>query len=69
MTKKEPILLLDDVLLELDGEKRKKFLQFLPPYRQAFYTFLPEEPFEQYRKNDTIVYHVFEGRLISENDR
>jgi DNA replication and repair protein RecF len=69
MTKKEPILLLDDVMLELDGEKRKKFLQVLPPYKQAFYTFLPEEPFEQYRKSDTIVYYVFEGKLISENDR
>jgi DNA replication and repair protein RecF len=69
MTKKEPILLLDDVLLELDGEKRKNFLRFLPPYRQAFYTFLPEEPFEQYRKNDTIVYNVFEGRLIHEVHR
>ena len=69
MTKKEPILLLDDVLLELDGEKRKKFLQFLPPYKQAFYTFLPEEPFEQYRKNDTIVYNVSDGKLIRENDK
>jgi DNA replication and repair protein RecF len=69
MTKKEPILLLDDVLLELDGEKRKKFLQFLPPCSQAFYTFLPEEQFEQYRKTDTIVYKVSEGKLICEDDR
>jgi DNA replication and repair protein RecF len=68
-TKREPILLLDDVLLELDGEKRKRFLRFLPPYKQAFYTFLPEEPFEQYRQNDTIVYSVFEGKLTHENDR
>jgi DNA replication and repair protein RecF len=69
MTKKEPILLLDDVLLELDGEKKKKFLQILPPYKQAFYTFLPEEQFEQYRKHDTILYHVLEGKLIHEDDR
>ena len=69
MTKKEPILLLDDVLLELDGEKRKRFLQFLPPYSQAFYTFLPEEPFDQYRKDGTIVYNVFEGKLTHEIDR
>jgi DNA replication and repair protein RecF len=69
MTKKEPVLLLDDVLLELDGEKRKKFLEFLPPYKQAFYTFLPEEPFEQYRKEDTLVYHVRKGNLIHEDNR
>jgi DNA replication and repair protein RecF len=69
MAKKEPILLFDDVLLELDGEKRKKFLEVLPPYKQAFYTFLPEEPFEQYRKKDTIVYYVQEGNLIHEDNR
>jgi DNA replication and repair protein RecF len=69
MTKKEPILLLDDVLLELDGKKRMKFLQELPPYKQAFYTFLPEEHFEEYRKSDTIVYYVHEGNLIHEDDR
>jgi DNA replication and repair protein RecF len=69
MSKNEPILLFDDVLLELDGEKRKKFLQVLPPYKQAFYTFLPEEPFDQYRKDDTIVYYISDGNLIHENDR
>jgi DNA replication and repair protein RecF len=69
MSKKEPILLFDDVMLELDGEKRKKFLQVLPPYKQAFYTFLPEEPFDQYRKDDTIVYRIHEGNLIHESNR
>jgi DNA replication and repair protein RecF len=69
MTKKEPILLLDDVLLELDGKKRMKFLQLLPPYKQAFYTFLPEEHFDEYRKPDTIVYYVQEGNLIHEDNR
>jgi DNA replication and repair protein RecF len=69
MTKKEPILLLDDVLLELDGEKKKNFLEFLPPYKQAFYTFLPEEPFEQYRKDNALVYYVQEGNLIHEDNR
>jgi DNA replication and repair protein RecF len=68
MSKNEPILLFDDVLLELDGEKRKKFLKVLPPYKQAFYTFLPEEPFDQYRKDDTIVYHIDGGNLTHENN-
>ncbi|MFA6508094.1 MAG: DNA replication and repair protein RecF [Treponemataceae bacterium] len=59
----KPILLLDDVLLELDPEKRKRFLSVLPDYDQAFFTFLPEEPYERYAKNDTIVYRVEAGRI------
>jgi DNA replication and repair protein RecF len=62
-TGKSPILLLDDVLLELDGEKRRRFLEIMPPYDQAFYTFLPGEPYERYIKNGTMVYHVEGGRL------
>ena len=62
-TGKKPVLLLDDVLLELDGEKRRKFLSVMPEYEQAFYTFLPGEPFEKYRKSDTIVYHMDCGRV------
>jgi DNA replication and repair protein RecF len=62
-TGKPPVLLLDDVLLELDPEKRRRFLENLPDYAQAFYTFLPEEPIDRYRKEDTVVYHVESGRL------
>jgi len=62
-TGKKPVLLLDDVLLELDGEKRQKFLSSMPEYEQAFYTFLPEEPYDKYRKYDTIVYNMDSGRL------
>jgi len=64
-TGKNPLLLLDDVLLELDPEKRKRFLSVLPAYEQAFFTFLPEEPFHRYVKNDTIVYKVKDGMLVS----
>ena len=63
ITGKNPILLLDDVLLELDPEKRKRFLSVLPEYEQAFFTFLPEEPYERYAKKDTIVYRVDTGRI------
>jgi DNA replication and repair protein RecF len=63
MTGKTPILLLDDVLLELDPEKRKKFFTVMPEYSQAFFTFLPEEPFERYQQHDTIIYYVSEGKL------
>jgi DNA replication and repair protein RecF len=66
MTGKKPLLLLDDVLLEMDGEKRRRFLAVMPEYDQAFYTFLPEEPFDRYRKPDTLVYHVQDGHIIPE---
>jgi DNA replication and repair protein RecF len=62
-TGKKPVLLLDDVLLELDGEKRRKFLSVMPEYEQAFYTFLPEEPYEIYRKENTIVYYMNHGQV------
>jgi DNA replication and repair protein RecF len=65
MTGKNPLLLLDDVLLEMDGEKRKRFLAVMPDYDQAFYTFLPEEPFERYQKPGTLVYRVQNGNLYA----
>jgi len=65
-TGRNPILLLDDVLLEMDGEKRRRFLSALPDYDQAFYTFLPEEPFQHYRTEDTLVYYVKNGRIETE---
>ncbi|MDR1238776.1 MAG: DNA replication and repair protein RecF [Treponema sp.] len=61
MTGKNPVLLLDDVLLEMDGEKRRRFLSVMPEYDQAFFTFLPEEPFENYRKSGALIYTVYEG--------
>jgi DNA replication and repair protein RecF len=63
MTGKNPVLLLDDVLLELDPEKRRKFLFCMPEYDQAFFTFLPGEPYQQYRGRDALVYHVTDGVL------
>ncbi|MDR0584146.1 MAG: DNA replication and repair protein RecF [Treponema sp.] len=63
MTGKNPVLLLDDVLLEMDGGKRRRFLSVLPGYDQAFFTFLPEEPYQNYRKEDTLIYEVRGGRI------
>ncbi len=63
---KKPILLLDDVLLELDPEKRGKILGTLDDYSQAFYTFLPfEKYFEEI--NQEICYSVEEGKFINED--
>ncbi|AFG36113.1 DNA replication/repair protein RecF [Spirochaeta africana] len=58
-----PILLLDDVLLELDPQRRKSFMRFLPAYLQAFYTFLPDEEFSQYISGDTLEYRVQHGQF------
>lgn len=60
-TGRKPLLLLDDVLLELDGEKRKKILKNLPSYEQAFFTFLPDEEYKNYNKENTMVFTVKGG--------
>ena len=57
----DPILLLDDVLLELDTEKKIAFLENLPSYEQAFFTFLPDEKFLNYKRDNTILYSVNNG--------
>lgn len=63
MSGKLPLLLLDDVLLELDPEKRRRFMENLPAARKAVFTFLPGEPYGDYRSVDTAVYWVEHGRL------
>ena len=52
ITGKRPILLLDDVLLELDSAKKNSFLDSLPGHEQAFFTFLPDEKYIYYAKED-----------------
>ena len=59
MTGNKPILLVDDVLLELDSEKRAVLLSKLSGYSQAFYTFLPDEKY--FAKRRGIGYEVREG--------
>ncbi len=61
--KKRPILLLDDVLLEVDGEKKLDFLDTLSGYDQSFFTFLPEEDFLSYKKSSTEIFCVRGGSL------
>jgi DNA replication and repair protein RecF len=63
MSRRLPVLLLDDVLLELDSGHRERFLSALPQYEQAFFTFLPDERFQAYRKPSTLVYTVREGTV------
>jgi DNA replication and repair protein RecF len=60
-TARKPVLLVDDVLLELDPEKKKAFLARFPDYDQAFFTFLPDESWRSYRTPETLVLEVKEG--------
>ena len=61
ITQKKPILLMDDVLLELDPEKRQSVTAHLPDYDQLFCTFLPGEPYQRYQHSGTKVYAVEKG--------
>jgi DNA replication and repair protein RecF len=61
VTGRAPVLLMDDVLLELDPDKRQRFTALLPEYDQLFCTFLPGEPYERYKRTTTRVYHISGG--------
>ena len=63
----KPILLMDDVILELDNDKRQKFMSLLPSYKQLFCTFLQGEPFNNYKTANTKVFFVEDG-VISERN-
>jgi DNA replication and repair protein RecF len=60
---KPPVLLLDDVLLELDHGKRVSLLSRFPAYEQAFFTFLPDENYLPYRREETLVLRVVDGEF------
>ncbi len=62
LTGRKPILLIDDVLLELDSKKRGKVLSSLPSYSQSYFTFLPDEEYNE-KLEDKIVREVREGRV------
>lgn len=61
ITGEKPVLLMDDVMLELDPDKRQKLTAMLPEYDQLFCTFLPGEPYERYRHSTTKVINIREG--------
>ncbi|MCR5698093.1 MAG: DNA replication and repair protein RecF [Treponemataceae bacterium] len=65
ITGKKPVLLMDDVLLELDPDKRQKVTALLPDYEQLFCTFLPGEPYDRYKKTTTKIFNI-EGGAWSE---
>ena len=64
-TGRRPVLLLDDVLLELDPGRKRAFIARFPPYEQAFFTFLPDESWQSFRTPDTLVLTVTQGDFLS----
>lgn len=64
-TGKQPLILVDDVLLELDFKKREQFLHLMQTYCQAFFTFLPEEHyFSELAEEGALLYTVQEGKFL-----
>jgi DNA replication and repair protein RecF len=61
-TGRKPLLLLDDVLLELDPARRRLFRDRLPEAEQIFYTFLPGEETGRIGE-DALTFEVREGSL------
>ncbi len=61
-TGKKPILLFDDVLLELDDRKRSLFLNQIDSYSQAFFTFLPRENYFDDNHRKPLCYNVMDGK-------
>lgn len=64
---KKPVILMDDVILELDADKRNKFISLIPEYEQLICTFLRGEPFENYKKEKTKIFFVENGSLDERN--
>jgi len=60
---KKPILLVDDVFLEIDYSKRKRILENLPDFEQAFFTILPNENLVEYDFQNRTIYYVENGKL------
>lgn len=60
---KKPIILMDDVILEVDGEKRSRFLKYIDFHEQIFYAFLPEENYKEYMKDETTILFVDKGKV------
>lgn len=64
MSGRKPVLLVDDVLLEMDTEKRQRCMKELPDYDQIFFTFLPDENISIYKKENSVSYSVKDGEYM-----
>jgi DNA replication and repair protein RecF len=64
-TGRRPVLLLDDVLLELDPGRKRAFVERFPDYEQAFFTFLPGENHLSAQSEDALLLTVENGEFGS----
>ena len=64
-----PILLIDDVLLELDHTTRRALRAAMPTAGQEFYTFLQGEEHNTLDNQEQIVYQVEDGILLGNSAR
>jgi DNA replication and repair protein RecF len=64
-TGRRPVLLLDDVLLELDPTRKRAFVDRFPDYDQAFFTFLTGENHLSSRSHDAMLLTVENGAFTS----
>jgi DNA replication and repair protein RecF len=62
-TGRKPVLLLDDVLLELDPGRKRAFVDRFPDYEQAFFTFLPGENHLSELSDDALLLTVENGEF------
>lgn len=59
----KPILLFDDVLIELDQILKNRFLNHLPTYKQSFFTFLPHEKYRDFPARNAEIFFVNSGNI------
>lgn len=60
-TGKKPFVLIDDVFLELDKERRKVFFEKLEGYSELFLTFLPGENYYNNKDIKNVFYTIKKG--------
>jgi len=62
-TEEHPILLLDDVLSELDGQRRRHLLHSVTSYQQVLMTTTSLEHFEPDFLEQAVLFRVNQGRV------
>ena len=67
LTGYSPILALDDILSELDEEKRKIVLETIVDYEQVFITSSDEFIFKNINLPKSKMYNIYEGKVTEKN--
>ncbi len=62
----EPIVLLDDVLSEMDSERRRRVLKKIAGYRQSLITTTDVEPLQEFFGADAAYFRVAGGKVIAD---